>query len=484
MSSNPVEMVTTMTTRTFLLKNGRVTGSLPCVKDLVKNKIVHAITASNFWSSSENSQNNSWNVNFGSGNFNNNNKYNSNVVRAVAALDDNYVEGWFDALDDCCARKKMSPQCVAYRLVWHLDLPMLAKEVYDRTYKPTTSICFIVTLPKLREIFAANFRDRIVQHWLCLRLEPLFEERFVEQGNVSFNCRKGFGTFACIKQVKENTIMVSEDYSKEAWYAQFDIKGFFMSIDCEVLLQLLLPFIKEKWSYWEGTVYEKDLDLVLWLAEVIIRHRPQDDCIRQGNIQLWKLLPKSKSLFHVRKMCGEPIGNLTSQLFANFYMSYFDDVAIREAKKRGATYTRFVDDFVFVCKSKEDAIFFKNFSRYYLRKLLNIRMHPDKIYIQEVKKGIKIVGGIVKPGRTYLSNRTVGNFTNTVRLLEQACKEGNKESINQYVIAINSYMGFLIHHQSYSIRRKTFSNLKYFWKACYVKGRFQVVKTKKIVKCL
>ena len=173
-----------MITGTSLLKNGRVTGPLPSVKDLVKNKIVHPITASRYWSSSENSQNNSWNVNFSNGNFNNNNKYNSNMVRAVAALNDKYVEGWFDALDDCCAKKKTSSQCVMYRLIWHEDLLDLAREVYERTYRPTTSTCFIVTRPKLREVFAANFRDRIVQHWLCLRLEPLFEARFVEHGNV------------------------------------------------------------------------------------------------------------------------------------------------------------------------------------------------------------------------------------------------------------------------------------------------------------
>ena len=65
------------------LLNGRVTGS----HDLVKNKLVHAASASNRWSSSENNQTNAWNVNFSNGNFNNNNKYNSNVVRAVCAFE-------------------------------------------------------------------------------------------------------------------------------------------------------------------------------------------------------------------------------------------------------------------------------------------------------------------------------------------------------------------------------------------------------------
>ena len=436
------------------------------------------------WSSSEYSQGYSWYVSFSNGYFVNGGKYNSYMVRAVAALNDKYVEGWFDALDDCCAQKKTSSQCVMYRLIWHEDLLDLAREVYERTYRPTTSTCFIVTRPKLREVFAANFRDRIVQHWLCLRLEPLFEARFVEHGNVSFNCRKGFGTFACIDQLTKNTIEVSDNYSHEAWYAQFDIKGFFMSIDCERLLEHLLPFIKEKWNYWKGTIYEQDLDLVLWLTEIIVRHRPQDDCIRQGNLKLWRILPKNKSLFYNEWMKGEPIGNLTSQLFANFYMSFFDEWAIKAAEERGAKYVRFVDDFSFVCKTKEDAIYFKRASRNQLRYILNIQMHPNKIYIQEVKKGIKMVGGVIKPGRAYLSNRTVGNFINAVSYLEEACKNCDKEAIYANVRSINSYLGFLIHYQSYGIRRKAFSELHYFWKACYIQGKFQVVKIKNTVQCL
>ncbi len=257
-----------------------------------------------------------------------------------------------------------------------------------------------------------------------------------------------------------------------------------MSIDCERLLEHLLPFIKEKWNYWKGTIYEQDLDLVLWLTEIIVRHRPQDDCIRQGNLKLWRILPKNKSLFYNEWMKGEPIGNLTSQLFANFYMSFFDEWAIKAAEERGAKYVRFVDDFGFVCKTKEDAIYFKRASRNQLRYILNIQMHPDKIYIQEVKKGIKMVGGVIKPGRAYLSNRTVGNFINAVSYLEEACKNCDKEAIYANVRSINSYLGFLIHYQSYGIRRKAFSELHYFWKACYIQGKFQVVKIKNTVQCL
>ena len=200
--------------RAFSIENGRVTGTRQLGRALVKNKIVHAITASNHWASTEDSSTHAWSVNFGSGNFNNNNKYNSNVVRAVAALPLEYAEGWFEAFDDCCRRKRMSTQCILYRLWWDMDLLNLARSVYDRTYNPTTSICFITTLPKLREVFAANFRDRIVQHWLCLRLEPLFEQRFESQNDVSYNCRKGFGVQACVERVAQNAIKVSETIQK------------------------------------------------------------------------------------------------------------------------------------------------------------------------------------------------------------------------------------------------------------------------------
>ena len=84
----------------------------------------------------------------------------------------------------------------------------------------------------------------------------------------------------------------------------------------------------------------------------------------------------------------------------------------------------------------------------------------------------------------YLSNRTVGNFINAVSYLEEACKNCDKEAIYANVRSINSYLGFLIHYQSYGIRRKAFSELHYFWKACYIQGKFQVVKIKNTVQCL
>lgn len=216
-----------MNTIGFLISNGRGAGT--SVEVLAKEILAHAIRA-NYWSSTENSENNAWNVNFSSGNVNNNNKYNSNALRAVAALGKEVKLGWVEAYHDCCNNKKSSYECNAYRANFELDLWLLIYEVYSRTYKPGPSTCFIVTFPKLREVFAAAFRDRIVHHWICLRLNPLFEARFSAQGNVSHNCRKGFGTRSAVLAFNRDVNAVTSNYTRKAYIGRFDIKSFFMSI--------------------------------------------------------------------------------------------------------------------------------------------------------------------------------------------------------------------------------------------------------------
>ena len=212
--------------------NGRVTSA----SAFVKTKTAHALTTSNLWSVTENNSNNSWNVNFNNGNTNNNNKNNSNVGRAVAALGEEELMGWIEAADDCCRRKKTGWHCTEYRIREEV-LVDLALAVKNRTYEPQASECFVVKHPKLREIFAAHFLDRIVQHWIILRIEPLLEELFVDCGDVSFNCRKGYGTLRAVLFLEEGMERVSCNWTKDAWVGRFDLRSFFMSIDKDLLWQ-------------------------------------------------------------------------------------------------------------------------------------------------------------------------------------------------------------------------------------------------------
>ena len=142
------------------------------VKD--SNEVAHAqeYAGTNYWCSTEYNGNNSWNVNFGNGNTNNNNKFNTNRVRPAVAYGedfDRFVESLEEAFLDCLKGKMSSKQAIEYLQIANDDLIILAGEMWTMTYKPTTSTCFLVKYPKIREVFAANFRDRIVHHWICLR---------------------------------------------------------------------------------------------------------------------------------------------------------------------------------------------------------------------------------------------------------------------------------------------------------------------------
>lgn len=144
----------------------------------------------NHWSSTENSANNSWNVNFNSGNSNN--KYNANVVRPAVA---HPTKAWLqlrrslqEAYADCRRGKSSSQQFQDYISIANEDLDLFTTQLMERTYQPSTSTCFLVRFPKLREVFAAAFRDRIIHHWICLRLNPLFEQLNRYLGDVTHNC--------------------------------------------------------------------------------------------------------------------------------------------------------------------------------------------------------------------------------------------------------------------------------------------------------
>lgn len=450
-----------------LILNGCITGGQP----LVRNKVVCIKL------SSEYSQNNAWNINPTSGQFNNNNKYNGNQVRAVVALNKERVRGWVEAFNQCISNKMTSEQCTMYR-IRDTDLLKLMRECEERGYTPSTSTCFIVTKPKLREIFAANFRDRIVQHWICIRIEPLFEERFISQGNVSWNCRKGKGTQRAVLALRNDILEVSQNYSKNAWVGRFDIQSFFMSIDIRILEKKVISFIHD-------TYKGDDIELLVYLLVTTIRHRPQSNCIKRGDVDLWNKMPKNKSLFYAEKYRGMPIGNITSQLLANFYMSFLDEYMVNECKTVGAGYERFVDDFAVVCSTKENVLMLRNKASKFLQEELNLSMHHNKVYIQDVTKGVYFVGSAIKMNRLYLSNRTVGGMVNTLRKLQEYMSSitdydiENAYEIEHYLSSMNSYFGFMARKNTYAIKRKAVK--KYcpsFFKYFYIKGRFESVRLK------
>lgn len=431
--------------------------------------------SANYWASTENSRNNAWNVNSNDGNTNGNNKYNSLIVRAAVAYGGfrEAIKAVCKAYLDCKRGKMSSPHTIAYMEIATEDLPKLAYEIYMAIYLPTISICFLVKYPKLREVFAADFRDRIVHHWIIIRLESLFEKRFQQMGNISFNCRRGFGTLAAVKAAEKGMREVSNNYTRQAWVFKGDLVSFFMSIRRNLLWYLLERFIRR---HYDGG----DKEILLRTVKTIIFHHPEDDCIINGDPKEWQKLPKNKSMFTIDRNLGGPIGNHTTQQFANFYLSILFDTWLLFLM-RGANFRiiRFVDDFLIICDDK-DKILQVIPKLVAVTSIYGIHIHNDKKYLQPVSHGVLFVGGYIKPGRTYVSSRTIGRFQERVSGFRKQLDENKNltyydlERIEQ---VINSYLGFCVHHQSYQIRKENIISLgNSFWKYFYVKGHYESIR--------
>ena len=370
-------------------------------------------------------------------------------------------EDMFEAYYQCCRHKGGSLSKIEYSLSSRKDLIRLVDEVNDRTYRPSTSITFVVTNPKYREVFAASFRDRIIHHYLAIRIEPLLEAVF---GDRTFNCRKEKGVLFGINMLKEDIKQCSEGYTKDCWIMKLDLKGFFMSINKPLLDRLLVDFITR---YYEGA----DKEDVLWLTHLIVMHRPELDCVRRSDPEKWTHLPPNKSLFTNDPDCGLAIGNLPSQLFANFLLNILDWYIDTEL---GLKYHgRYVDDFYIVHTDKKELLDSVPKIRQILKERCMVSLHPDKFYIQHYSKGIKFTGAVVKYGRVYPANRTVGNFTNAIYKLNHAREV---EGVTKCIQSINSYLGILIHMDSYAIRRKILGMIdRRLFKYIYIRGHFEVV---------
>lgn len=124
------------------------------------------------------------------------------------------LEDFFTAYYQCRLRKRRTVNALEFEIDYEVNLVKLWRDVNSRKYEIGKSICFVVTKPKPREIFAADFRDRIVHHIVMMRLEPLFEDVFI---NDNYNCRKDKGTLYGVKRLYEQIKECSENYTKNCY---------------------------------------------------------------------------------------------------------------------------------------------------------------------------------------------------------------------------------------------------------------------------
>lgn len=342
------------------------------------------------------------------------------------------VEDIFEAYYDCLKNKRSTESAIKFEMHYIKNCISLFNDLNNRTYKPSTSIAFIVLKPRRREIFAANFRDRVLHHLVDLKLRSLIEDALIDR---TFNNRIGKGTSGCIAQLKVDF----ENCAPDDWICKMDMKGFFMSISKQKTISLVCDFIDERYA-------GEDKDDLKWLVDALISDNPEKHCLLRSPREMWDDLDANKSLFTVPDDLGLPIGNLISQLFANFYLNEFDHFVHEEL---GFTkYGRYVDDY-YVIGDKKKILESIPLMREKLREV-GITLHPDKFYLQHVSKGCEMVGAVVRKNRVYVHNRTVNNAFRKVDRITQKKRVATVKDLS----SINSYLGFMSTSYSYNIRRK------------------------------
>ncbi len=282
----------------------------------------------------------------------------------------------------------------------------LHRELVDKKYKHGAYSDFYIYDPKLRHIHKATVRDRILHHAIFQVLNPIFEPTFISH---SFSCRVGKGTHKGVEMLGEILRKVSKNHTKTTYALKCDVRKFFDSVDHTILTQFLRRKIK-------------DTD-TLWIMEEIIE----------------SFSGQSSNLF-IRK--GLPIGNLTSQLFANVYMNEFDQFMKKELRVKN--YVRYTDDFIVVSESED---FLKELVpkiQDFLCSYLNLELHPSKVMIGKYHRGVDFLGYVSFPHHRSLRKRTEKRM---VRKLDEKIEMAKRGQITEEKLkqTLESYLGALSH---------------------------------------
>lgn len=350
------------------------------------------------------------------------------------------LEDVFEAYFECRRNKRRTYNALAFEMRFEENLIELWRSLNEGTYRVGRSLAFIVRKPVLREIFAADFRDRVVHHLVIRKLMPLFEQAFLPD---SYSCRKGKGSLYGIRRVYAYLRACSGGFHQDCYVMRLDIQSFFMQIHQDILYRKLEAFIRQNYK-------AADKRILLRLVHQIVFNQPQKNCLRRGSCHDWLMLPRSKSLFHVSHCRGLPIGNLSSQVFANFYLNELDHFV---AAHPGVYYGRYVDDMVLIHPQKASLLSLRRDIEAFLKTNTGLKIHPYKFALQHYAKGFPFIGAFIKPHRMYASRRLKHVFLE--RLTEFArCHKRTPGWVKHIECVLNSYFGFLRHYQTFRLRLK------------------------------
>ncbi len=336
------------------------------------------------------------------------------LAEAWPSADSDLFEQLAVAWRDCRRGKSTSASSLAFEAHLEANLYRLYEELSTCTYRPGRTTCFPITRPRVREVWAAEFPDRVVHHLLYNKIAARFIASFTAD---SCACIPGRGTLYAAERLEHQIRSVTENWSHDAFYLKCDLANFFVSIKKAVLLEQLAAKVTEPW--W------------LWLTEAVLMHDPRADVDLRGRPEELARIPAHKSLFNVPASQGLPIGNLSSQFFANVLLNSLDQFV--KHKLRAPTYIRYVDDFILLNRSRSWLVDAHAEIEAFLPARLGVRLNPRKTIIQPVARGVDFVGHVIKPWCRSTRRGTVAHAIERIRTVDDA-------DLQQIA---NSYFGLL-----------------------------------------
>ncbi len=288
------------------------------------------------------------------------------------------------------AGKRRRPDVCAFLLDLEPNLVRLRRELLDGSYEHGPYRTFQIREPKPRRISAAAFRDRVVHHALTRVLEPVFERRF---SPFSFACRKGKGAHAALRLAREAC-------SRHAYVLKCDVRKYFASIDHEILKGKLARTVK-------------CAPTLALAGRIIDGSNPQEDAhFYFGGDDLFTPFLRRRGL---------PLGNQTSQFFANVYLDGLDQFAVRELRPAG--YARYVDDLVFFgdCQGALNEMRLRIEACLEADRLL---LHAGKSRVYRCRDGVTFLGWRIFPTHSRLVRGNIVRFRRRMRSLQRGWDSG------------------------------------------------------------
>ena len=350
----------------------------------------------------------------------------------------------------CRRNKRNTVNALRFEMDQEKHLIDLQEALVKRTYRPGRSVCFFATRPKLREIFAADFRDRVVHHLLVDYLEHIWEPIFIHD---SYACRTKKGVHKGVMRLQRFIRKVTANGSRPAWFLQLDISNYFMRIDKDILFGLLAPKLKD--------------ETALWLTRSLVYHDCTSDFVFRGKPGLAACIPAHKTLFGTGGGKGLPIGNLNSQFFANVYLNGLDQFVKHELKCR--YYLRYCDDFLLLDNDPDQLRAWKVQIEDYLQAKLALGLNPRQ-RLAPVSNGIDFLGYIVRRDYLLVRRRVVNNLKERLRDYEARlvseqhgvrCYQFNEPLLDALSATVSSYLGHFKLANSWHLWRSLWSRYSF-----------------------